>query len=148
MLKGIKPREYQSNIFETCKKRNCLVVLPTGLGKTLIALTNYFNDGCTKANLILVLKAMFNEAIQFQIEELFEQPELEQPFTYRIITTQTERVAAKYDDLVNILLLTRVARCHIQENFAASFYFIADDGSGNTSESEEINVFLEPEQIT
>ncbi|MFB6246568.1 MAG: DEAD/DEAH box helicase [Candidatus Pacearchaeota archaeon] len=37
-LEGIKPREYQKQIFETCKDKNCLVVLPTGLGKTLIAL--------------------------------------------------------------------------------------------------------------
>ena len=37
-LKGITPREYQKKIFETCIKKNCLVVLPTGLGKTLIAL--------------------------------------------------------------------------------------------------------------
>lgn len=37
-LKNIKPREYQQKIFETCTKKNCLVVLPTGLGKTLIAL--------------------------------------------------------------------------------------------------------------
>ncbi len=38
MLKGIEPREYQQKIFETCSKKNCLVVLPTGMGKTLIAL--------------------------------------------------------------------------------------------------------------
>lgn len=37
-LQGIEPREYQQKIFETCSKKNCLVVLPTGLGKTLIAL--------------------------------------------------------------------------------------------------------------
>lgn len=37
-LKEITPREYQQKIFETCNKKNCLVVLPTGLGKTLIAL--------------------------------------------------------------------------------------------------------------
>jgi len=37
-LKNIEPREYQKNILESCKKENCLVVLPTGLGKTLIAL--------------------------------------------------------------------------------------------------------------
>jgi Fanconi anemia group M protein len=34
----ISPREYQKKIFETCVEKNCLVVLPTGLGKTLIAL--------------------------------------------------------------------------------------------------------------
>ena len=37
-LKGISPREYQKKIFETCLEKNCLVVLPTGLGKTLISL--------------------------------------------------------------------------------------------------------------
>jgi len=37
-LKGIEPREYQKKIFKTCVKKNCLVVLPTGIGKTLIAL--------------------------------------------------------------------------------------------------------------
>ena len=37
-LEGIAPRDYQKKIFETCLNKNCLVVLPTGLGKTLIAL--------------------------------------------------------------------------------------------------------------
>lgn len=37
-LSSIKPREYQQKIFEVCKDKNCLVVLPTGVGKTLIAL--------------------------------------------------------------------------------------------------------------
>jgi len=37
-LQNIIPREYQQKIFETCKEKNCLVILPTGLGKTLIAL--------------------------------------------------------------------------------------------------------------
>lgn len=37
-LQNIQPREYQLKILETCIKKNCLVVLPTGLGKTLIAL--------------------------------------------------------------------------------------------------------------
>jgi len=37
-LEKITPREYQQKIFERCVEKNCLVVLPTGLGKTLIAL--------------------------------------------------------------------------------------------------------------
>ncbi|MFW5846940.1 MAG: DEAD/DEAH box helicase [Nanoarchaeota archaeon] len=37
-LQNITPRKYQEEIFKTCKEKNCLVVLPTGLGKTLIAL--------------------------------------------------------------------------------------------------------------
>ena len=34
----IKPRDYQTSIVETAKRHNTLVVLPTGLGKTLIGL--------------------------------------------------------------------------------------------------------------
>ncbi len=37
-LQDIVPRDYQWHIFETASKKNTLVVLPTGLGKTLIAL--------------------------------------------------------------------------------------------------------------
>ena len=37
-LNNIIPREYQQKIFEVCREKNCLVVIPTGLGKTLIAL--------------------------------------------------------------------------------------------------------------
>ncbi len=37
-LEKIFPREYQENILKTCVDKNCLVVLPTGIGKTLIAL--------------------------------------------------------------------------------------------------------------
>ncbi|MFH1290551.1 MAG: DEAD/DEAH box helicase [Nanoarchaeota archaeon] len=35
---SLRPRDYQQKIFETAKDNNTLVVLPTGLGKTLIAL--------------------------------------------------------------------------------------------------------------
>jgi len=38
MLKNIQPRTYQETIFNTSTTKNCLVVLPTGLGKTLISL--------------------------------------------------------------------------------------------------------------
>jgi Fanconi anemia group M protein len=38
LLKNIHPRKYQDDIYNVCKKDNTLVVLPTGLGKTLILL--------------------------------------------------------------------------------------------------------------
>ena len=38
VLTTIKPRKYQQDIYDNCKDKNCLVVLPTGIGKTLIAL--------------------------------------------------------------------------------------------------------------
>jgi Fanconi anemia group M protein len=37
-LKNITPRLYQETILATCVQKNCLVVLPTGMGKTMIAL--------------------------------------------------------------------------------------------------------------
>ena len=37
-LIDIVPRIYQEKILENCIKKNCLIVLPTGMGKTLIAL--------------------------------------------------------------------------------------------------------------
>lgn len=37
-LKNLTPRKYQEEIAKTCIEKNTLVVLPTGLGKTLIAL--------------------------------------------------------------------------------------------------------------
>ncbi|MBT3984817.1 DEAD/DEAH box helicase, partial [archaeon] len=37
-IKGFKPRLYQENIFNTCTKVNTLVVLPTGRGKTKLAI--------------------------------------------------------------------------------------------------------------
>ena len=37
-LEKISPRKYQEEIFNTCKEKNCLVILSTGTGKTLIAL--------------------------------------------------------------------------------------------------------------
>lgn len=38
LLRDFKPRLYQETIFGSCAIKNCLVVLPTGLGKTAIAL--------------------------------------------------------------------------------------------------------------
>ncbi|MFH1451562.1 MAG: DEAD/DEAH box helicase [archaeon] len=34
---SMTPRDYQDSIFKTCEKEDCLVVLPTGTGKTLVA---------------------------------------------------------------------------------------------------------------
>ncbi|HLC86167.1 MAG TPA: DEAD/DEAH box helicase [Candidatus Nanoarchaeia archaeon] len=37
-IKNFTPREYQKNILNTCKEKNTLVCIPTGLGKTKIAI--------------------------------------------------------------------------------------------------------------
>lgn len=37
ILKSVEPREYQKKIADTASQKNTLVVLPTGMGKTLIS---------------------------------------------------------------------------------------------------------------
>ncbi len=38
MLKSFKPRKYQLELFKSAIDKNTLIVLPTGLGKTAIAM--------------------------------------------------------------------------------------------------------------
>ncbi len=37
-IKDFKPRLYQETILHSCVKQNCLIILPTGLGKTKTAI--------------------------------------------------------------------------------------------------------------
>ena len=37
-IRNFEPRIYQENILKTCVNKNCLIVLPTGLGKTKTAI--------------------------------------------------------------------------------------------------------------
>ena len=53
---AIEPRAYQQKIFETARDKNTLVVLPTGTGKTLVALmvaVNLFKKHPTKKIVML-----------------------------------------------------------------------------------------------
>jgi ERCC4-related helicase len=49
VLKTIKPRKYQQEIYENCRDKNCLVVLPTGIGKCMeYSEPLLFSDGSIK----------------------------------------------------------------------------------------------------
>ncbi len=95
-LKGISPREYQEAIFKTCSEKNCLVVLPTGLGKTLIALMMSI-DRLKKfpLNKILFLaptKPLAEQHLNYfkkHLPELFASMEL---FTGQINATKREKL--------------------------------------------------------
>lgn len=65
---SIESREYQINIANSASKENTLVVLPTGLGKTIIALTLIAKNLKKKENKILFLaptKPLVNQHAQF-----------------------------------------------------------------------------------
>lgn len=52
----MEPREYQKAIFETAKDHNTLIVIPTGMGKTLIAflLTKHYLEKYPKGKVLLL----------------------------------------------------------------------------------------------
>ena len=70
---SIQKRQYQINIANSAKKENTLVVLPTGLGKTIIALILIANHLKIKNNKILFLsptKPLVSQHAQFLKEYL------------------------------------------------------------------------------
>jgi len=95
-LENIEPREYQQKIFETCIEKNCLVVLPTGLGKTLIALmlaiermTRFPGE---KVVLLAPTKPLAEQQMEFfkkHLPELFGDMQL---FTGLINSTQRKKI--------------------------------------------------------
>ncbi len=95
-LEGILPREYQQKIFETCSKKNCLVVLPTGLGKTLIALMTAIKrmqDHPGEKTVFLAptkpLAEQHLKTFKKHLPELFGQMEL---FTGAVISSKREKI--------------------------------------------------------
>ncbi|MBI5392163.1 DEAD/DEAH box helicase [Candidatus Woesearchaeota archaeon] len=74
-LKNFNPRKYQEEIVETAKKRNTLVVLPTGLGKTKVAILltkerlNQFQ--ATKAAILTPTKPLASQ-IQKEFQECLD----------------------------------------------------------------------------
>tara|TARA_Y100000034_G_scaffold97974_2_gene119832 strand:+ start:1624 stop:3225 length:1602 start_codon:yes stop_codon:yes gene_type:complete len=83
VLTTIKPRKYQQEIYENCKTKNCLVVLPTGIGKTLIALMLTINRQKavpgTKALFLAPTRPLAEQHLEYfktHLPELFAQMEL------------------------------------------------------------------------
>jgi Fanconi anemia group M protein len=75
LIKDFKPRPYQESIFVNSLNKNTLVVLPTGLGKTIIALmlsTYYFNNYPNKKILFLAPTKPLVEQQKKSFEELIE----------------------------------------------------------------------------
>ncbi len=80
---NLKPRDYQQTIFETAKDNNTLVVLPTGVGKTLIALMltihRQHQFPGEKALILAPTKPLVEQHLAFfktQLPELFAQLEI------------------------------------------------------------------------
>jgi ERCC4-related helicase len=72
----IEPRVYQEVIYAKCKEQNCLVVLPTGLGKTLVAMLIADYRLSTYGGKVLMLAPTKPLAVQHaeSFRRLFELP--------------------------------------------------------------------------
>ena len=100
-LIDIKPREYQEKIFESCKEKNCLVVLPTGIGKTLIALMLSINRmqkfPLEKILLLAPTKPLVQQHFDYfkkHLPELFAQMDL---FTGKVSAENRKKIWQKSD---------------------------------------------------
>lgn len=101
MLQNIKPRKYQEAILATAKKHNTLVVLPTGMGKTLIALMLAIERSKEHPGSKILflaptrpLAAQHLEYFRKHLSELFAQLEL---FTGKVKSVQREKLWQKAD---------------------------------------------------
>ena len=101
ILTTIKPRKYQQEIYENCRDKNCLVVLPTGIGKTLIALMLCINRQKTypgtKALFLAPTKPLAEQHLEYfkkHLPELFAHMEL---FTGKINANKRKELWERAD---------------------------------------------------
>lgn len=84
-VEGFSPRLYQQNIFANSIEKNSLVILPTGLGKTIIALMlsiYYFNKNNKKVLFLAPTKPLVEQQRK-SFEGFFKDPE---DFTFQTLT--------------------------------------------------------------
>ncbi len=91
VLKNLTPRKYQQDIYNNCKEKNCLVVLPTGIGKTLIALMLVINRQKT----IPASKALFLAPTRPLAEQHLESFKKNLPELFAELTLFTGKTNAK-----------------------------------------------------
>ena len=101
VLKTIRPREYQQEIYNNCKDKNCLVVLPTGIGKTLIALMLTINRQkavpASKALFLAPTRPLADQHLEYfkkHLPELFAHLEL---FTGKISAEKRKELWERAD---------------------------------------------------
>ncbi len=95
---SIEKRKYQINIAESAKDKNTLVVLPTGLGKTIIALIIIADQIKNQDNKVLFLsptKPLVNQHSNFLIENLEIEKEDISIFTGEVSPDKRQKVWKK-----------------------------------------------------
>jgi len=76
-IRNFTPRLYQETIMASCSKGNCLIILPTGLGKTktaILAIAQRLNQFPNSKILFLTVTKPLAEQIHKEVEECLDLP--------------------------------------------------------------------------
>lgn len=89
LIKDFKPRIYQQSIFANALNKNTLVILPTGLGKTIVALmlTIYYFNQSQKKVLFLAPTKPLVEQQEKSFKTFFKNA---QDFNFKVLTGQIQ----------------------------------------------------------
>jgi ERCC4-related helicase len=130
-LSKISPRNYQKKIFESIKEKNSLVILPTGVGKTLIALmmTIYKSEKSPLEKILFLAptRPLAEQHFQYfkkHLPELFAQMDL---FTGQVKAEQRKKIWQKSD------IIFSTPQC------------IANDLKKNLYDLKEVSLLIEDE---
>ncbi|MBI2673447.1 DEAD/DEAH box helicase, partial [Candidatus Woesearchaeota archaeon] len=95
-IKDFKPRIYQQTILNTCSRKNCLIILPTGLGKTktaiLVTIQRLNNFPNSKILFLTPTKPLANQIAEEFINATTIEKENISVFTGEVKPDERERI--------------------------------------------------------
>ena len=116
-------REYQENIFVNCLNHNCLVVIPTGLGKTIIGLMLSVHRITEKPESKVIFLAPTKPLVEQHYKSFLELTTLPQESLKSITgTTRPEKRRAIWNDLTIAFMTPQV----LQNDIISNIYSIQD----------------------
>jgi ERCC4-related helicase/ERCC4-type nuclease len=116
-------REYQENIFINCLNHNCLVVIPTGLGKTIIGLMLAVHRLTEKPNSKVIFLAPTKPLVEQHYKSFLDLTTLPEESLQSITgTTQPEKRKLIWDDLTIAFMTPQV----LQNDIISNLYSIKE----------------------
>ncbi|MFX0043629.1 MAG: DEAD/DEAH box helicase [Candidatus Hodarchaeota archaeon] len=116
-------RDYQENIFINCLNRNCLVVIPTGLGKTIIALMLTVQKLSENPNSKVIFLAPTKPLVEQHYKSFLELTTLpEESLKTLTGTTSPEKRKDLWQDILVAFMTPQV----LQNDLISNLYSITD----------------------
>jgi Fanconi anemia group M protein len=119
----VSRREYQEKIFINCLSKNCLVVIPTGLGKTIIALMLVVHRLTEIDNSKVILLAPTKPLVEQHYKSFLELTEISEESLISLTgTTAPEKRKELWKDLKVAFMTPQV----LQNDLISGLYSIKD----------------------